>query len=203
MSKHSSATQLDGEGQRRTIFVIVHGGGSSSDRSLERPPDGLSKDCAEREALRAEHQPAGDLRRLHPDTKWSFAQIAYVRSYATWHYLVEPYIFTWPGRRGARGGAVDGERTDVARAQRDVPRLDRHPQPDPAVLLQRRRSAAPDGLPAVVNGQEPVAHYIRSEGTFDGIVVPTKRHIHARNQDRTPDLSGIRITLDLSDIRFS
>jgi hypothetical protein len=54
----------------------------------------------------------------------------------------------------------------------------------------------------VVTGQ-PVAHYIRSEGTFDGIVVPTKRHIHARNQDRTPDLSGVRITLDLSDIRFS
>ncbi len=55
----------------------------------------------------------------------------------------------------------------------------------------------------VVNGQQPVAHHIRGEGTFDGIVVPTKRHIHARNEDRTPDLSGVRITLDLSDIRFS
>lgn len=55
----------------------------------------------------------------------------------------------------------------------------------------------------VVNGQTKVAHYIRSEGTFDGIVVPTKRHIHARNEDRTPDPSGPSITLDLSHIRFS
>jgi hypothetical protein len=55
----------------------------------------------------------------------------------------------------------------------------------------------------VVNAQRPVANYIRDEGTFDGIVVPTKRHIHARNEDRTPDLSGTSITLDLSDIRFS
>lgn len=31
------------------------------------------------------------------ETKWSLAQVAYFRSYATWHYLIEPYIFTWPG----------------------------------------------------------------------------------------------------------
>jgi hypothetical protein len=31
------------------------------------------------------------------ETKWSLAQVAYFRSYATWHYLAEPYIFTWPG----------------------------------------------------------------------------------------------------------
>jgi hypothetical protein len=31
------------------------------------------------------------------ETKWSLAQVAYFLSYATWHYLIEPYIFTWPG----------------------------------------------------------------------------------------------------------
>jgi hypothetical protein len=67
---------------------------------------------------------------------------------------------------------------------------------DPGLL--RRMDYQP-----VVNGQEPVAHYIRGEGAFDGIVVPTKRHVHARNQDRTPDLSSVRISLDLSDIKFS
>jgi hypothetical protein len=34
-------------------------------------------------------------------------------------------------------------------------------------------------------------------------VVPTKRHIYPRKADRTPDLSRISITLDLSDIKFS
>jgi hypothetical protein len=68
---------------------------------------------------------------------------------------------------------------------------------DDAGLL-RRMDYAPE-----VNGRPPVAHYIRDEETFDGIVVPTKRHIHHRNEDGTPDLSWIPITLDLSDIDFS
>ena len=68
---------------------------------------------------------------------------------------------------------------------------------DDAALLRRM-----DYQP-VVNGDTPVAHYLRSEATFDGIVVPAKRHIHPRNEDRTPDLSNVSITLDLSDVKFS
>jgi hypothetical protein len=36
----------------------------------------------------------------------------------------------------------------------------------------------------------------------DGFVVPTKRHIHIRREDGTPDLSWIPIALDLSNISF-
>jgi hypothetical protein len=98
---------------------------------------------------------------------------------------------------------VDGERTDLARPQRDVPdSIDVHSQTqlyyfDDAGLLRRT-----DYQP-VVNGDTRVAHYIRNEASFDGIVAPTKRHIHPRNEDRTPDLSFLGITLDLSDIKFS
>jgi hypothetical protein len=137
------------------------------------------------------------------ETKWSLAQVAYFRSYATWHDLVEPYIFTWPGVEAHEVEAVDGERTDVARPRGDVPRLDRRPQRDPAVLLRRRRSAAPDGYQPVVNGNRRVAHYIHSEATFARIVVPTQRYIYRRNEDRTPDLSNVSITLDPSDVKFS
>jgi hypothetical protein len=63
--------------------------------------------------------------------------------------------------------------------------------------LQRRMDYQP-----VVNGNRPVAHYIRSEATFDGIVVPTRRYVSRRNEDRTPDLSNVSITLDLSDFKF-
>jgi hypothetical protein len=59
-----------------------------------------------------------------------------------------------------------------------------------------------DYQPAV-NGNRRVAHYIRSEATFDGIVVPTQRYIYPRNEDRTPDLSNVSITLDLSDVKFT
>jgi hypothetical protein len=96
---------------------------------------------------------------------------------------------------------VDGERTDVARPRGDVPRLDRRPQRDPAVLLDDAGLLL-DYQP-VVNGNRRVAHCIRGEATFAGIVVPIQRYIYRRNEDRTPDLSNVSITLDLSDVTFS
>ena len=136
------------------------------------------------------------------DTKWSLAQIAYFRSYATWHYLPEPFLFTWPGvvteeiepwtENGQtwRGLSVTFPET-----------IDTH---NPTQLyyfdddgLLRRMDYQP-----VVNGYSPTAHYIRQHENVDGFVVPTKRHIHSRREDRTPDLSWIPITLDLSNISF-
>jgi hypothetical protein len=52
-------------------------------------------------------------------------------------------------------------------------------------------------------GHPAGAHYIRGEATFARIVVPTQRYIYRRNEDRTPDLSNVSITLDLSDVKFS
>jgi hypothetical protein len=124
-------------------------------------------------------------------------------SYATWSYLVEPYVFTWPGVEAheVESWTENGETWRVLSVT-FPDSIDTHNKTrlyyfDDAGLLRRM-----DYQP-VVDGQMPVAHDIRSEGTVDGIVVPTKRHIYARNEDRTPDLSAIRITIDLSDIRFS
>lgn len=137
-----------------------------------------------------------------PDTPWSPAQMAYFRGYATWHYLVEPYIFTWPGVQvhEVEPWTEDGQTWRVLSVTYPDS-IDTHNKTqlyyfDDAGLL-RRMDYQPD-----VNGRPPVAHYIRAEGTFDGIVVPTTRHIHHRNDDGTPDLSWAPITLDLSDITF-
>ena len=53
-----------------------------------------------------------------------------------------------------------------------------------------------------VNDFSPTAHYVREETDVDGVTMPTKRHVHIRNQDRSADLSWTPITLDLTDIRF-
>jgi hypothetical protein len=137
------------------------------------------------------------------ETKWSLAQVAYFRSYASWHYLVEPYIFTWPGveSREVEPWTENGETWRVLSVT-FPDSIDVHSQTqlyyfDDAGLLRRM-----DYQP-VVNGDTQVAHYIRGEATFDGIVVPTKRHIHPRTEDRTPYLSFLPITLDISDVTFS
>jgi hypothetical protein len=67
---------------------------------------------------------------------------------------------------------------------------------DDAALLRRM-----DYQP-VVNGDTPVAHYLRSEATFDGIVV--RQSGTSTPATRTgPWTSFLPITLDLSDVKFS
>lgn len=137
------------------------------------------------------------------ETKWSLVQVAYFRSYATWHYLVEPYTFTWPGVEAHEVEPwADNGQTWRVLSVTFPDSIDVHSETqlyyfDDAGLLRRM-----DYQP-VVNGDTPVAHYIRHEATFEGIVVPTTRHIHPRKEDRTPDLSFLPITLDLSDVKFS
>ena len=79
---------------------------------------------------------------------WSVAQMAYFRSYATWHYLVEPFVFAFPGVITREIEASSRGRRDLARTQRHLRRRPRHPQPDAVLLLQRRRPPASHGLPA-------------------------------------------------------
>ena len=130
-------------------------------------------------------------------------QVAYFRSYATWHYLVEPYIFTWPGVEAheVEPWTENGQTWRVLGVtfpdSIDVHSAAQLYYFDDAGLLRRM-----DYQP-VVNGNRRVAHYIRSEATFARIVVPTQRYIYRRNEDRTPDLSNVSITLDFSDVKFS
>jgi hypothetical protein len=137
------------------------------------------------------------------DTPWTLAQTAYFRSYATWHYLVEPYVFAWPGVEAheVEPWTEDGRTWRVL----SVTFPDSIHVHNPTQLYyfdDAGRLRRMDYQPAVT-GDSPVAHYVRDEQTFDGIVVPTERHIFLRNEDRTPDLSWTPITLSLGDVRFS
>ncbi|GGX76630.1 hypothetical protein [Streptomyces fructofermentans] len=137
-----------------------------------------------------------------PETPWDLAQIAYFRSYATWHYLLEPYLFTWAGAEveEVEPRIENGETWRVLSVtfpdSVDAHNATQRYYYDSALLL-RRMDYQPE-----VNGRPPVAHYIRKYETFDGIVVPTVRHVLSRNEDMTPDLSWIPITLEVGDVSF-
>ncbi|RJU03262.1 hypothetical protein D6T65_04055 [Arthrobacter frigidicola] len=137
------------------------------------------------------------------ETQWTLAQMYYFRSYATWHYLVEPYIFTWPGveTQEVEPWNENGETWRVLSVTFPSS-IDTHNTTqlyyfDAAGHL-RRMDYQPE-----VNGNAPGAHYIRGEAEVDGLIIPTKRHIHIRNDDRTPDLSWVLIEIDLSDITIA
>jgi hypothetical protein len=145
-------------------------------------------------------QPRSTFAGYTPETPWSLAQIAYFRAYATWHYLVEPYLFTWSGVE-AHEVEPWSEGDETWRVLRVTFPASIHTHNatqlyyyDDAGLL-RRMDYAPD-----VNGSTPVAHYIREHQVVGGVPVPSSRHIQLRNDDGTPDTSWTPITVDLTDI---
>ena len=133
---------------------------------------------------------------------WSIAQMAYFRSYATWHYLVEPFVFAFPGvtTREIAARVEDGE-TWRGLSVTFAGDLETHNRTQFYYFNDAGRLRRMDYQPEV-NDFSPTAHYVREETEVDGVTVPTKRHVHIRNQDRSADLSWIPITLDLTDIRF-
>lgn len=137
-----------------------------------------------------------------PDTKWSLAQIAYFRSYATHFYLPEPFLFAWPGAVteeidpwSENGESWRGLSVTFSK------NMDTHNETqkyyfDDSGLLRRM-----DYQP-VVNGYSPTAHYVSGHKEIDGLVVATRREIRIRQDDGTPDLSWLPISLDLTNISY-
>ena len=123
--------------------------------------------------------------------------MAYFRSYATWHYLVEPFVFAFPGviTREIEARIEDGE-TWRGLSVTFADDLDTHNRTQFYYFNDAGHLRRMDYQPEV-NDFSPTAHYVREETEVDGVTVPTKRHVHIRNQDRSADLSWIPITLEL------
>ena len=134
---------------------------------------------------------------------WSVGQAAYFRSYATWHYLVEPFVFAFPGTTSSEIAphAEHGERWRGLSVT-FPPAVDTHNQTqlyyfDDSYHL-RRTDLQPE-----VNDFSPTTHYIHDQIEIDGITLPTRRRVHLRRPDRSPDTTRTPVTVDLDDIRFT
>ncbi|MGI5524504.1 hypothetical protein ACQEUX_26700 [Micromonospora sp. CA-259024] len=168
----------------------------------DRQADRVTVTAADGSLIEELTNPRASFAGYTPESQWTLVQAAYFRGYATWHYLVEPFLFTWPGVE-AHEVEPWKEGDEVWRGLRVTfpENVDTHNDTqlyyfDDSWLLRRI-----DYQP-VVNGFSPTAHYVSGAVEVDGLVVPTRRRIHIRQEDRTPDLSWTPITLDLADIRI-
>ena len=130
-------------------------------------------------------------------------QAAYFRSYATWHYLVEPFVFALPGTTSSEIAphAEHGERWRGLSVT-FPPAVDTHNQTqlyyfDDSYHL-RRTDLQPE-----VNDFSPTTHYIHDQVEIDGITLPTRRRVHLRRPDRSPDTTRTPVTVDLDEIHFT
>jgi hypothetical protein len=165
------------------------------DYSRER--DRVTITAADGTLLESLDHPRASFAGFGPETQWTPAQAAYFRSYATWHYLVEPYIFTWPGVETRELSPWD-ESGDTWRVLKvNFPAsIDTHSDSQLYYFDESSRLRRMDYQP-LVNGNSAVAHYITEHTRVDGWDIPTRRNIYLRNGDGTADRSWTPISLEL------
>jgi len=148
---------------------------------------------------RLEH-PRGTFGGYTFESQWSAPQAAYFSAYATWLYLIEDYIFNYPGVEIAETDpwTEDGRTWRGVRATFPAT-IDVHSPAQVYYFDDQGRLARIDYEPEV-NGRVPTAHYQPAHVTADGAVVTTRHEIYRRNPDRTPDRSLMPISLDMSAI---
>jgi len=138
------------------------------------------------------------------DTQWTPTQTGYFISYATWIYLLEPFLLTLPGvqTREIEPWSEAGEtwrRLEVTFPDTIAShsRLQTY-YFDAATGMQRRMDYSPD-----VNGRPPVAHYTSEHRVFDGLVVPTRRRVLLHREDNTAIQESAAILLDVTGVHLN
>lgn len=141
-----------------------------------------------------------DLPREHP---WSVAEAGYFIAYASWTYLLEPFLLTLPGvtTREIEPWHEDGE--TWRRLEAAFPsRVATHSPVqtyyfDAGTGLQRRVDYSPE-----VTGKPLTAHYTSEHRDFGGLPVPTRRRVLRRDTDGVADHHSTVILLDVADLRL-
>jgi len=134
------------------------------------------------------------------ESQWNPLQAAYFSAYATWLYLIESYIFNYPGVEITETDpwVEDGKSWRGVRASFPAT-IDTHSATQLYYFDTDGRLARLDYEP-VVNGGAPTAHYQPEHVTAGGAMVTTRHEVYLRKPDRAPDRSQMPISLDMSAV---
>jgi hypothetical protein len=137
------------------------------------------------------------------DTPWTRLQLAYFVGTAMWTYLTQPFCLSLPGFRvnelspWEEGGKV------LRRLRVDWPNyLASHSSTQTLYFDDAGRLARHDYEVEIVAGA-PAAHLFDAFVSVDGITMPTRHRIHARDAAGRIDTSNVIVAIDIDDIAFT
>jgi len=135
-------------------------------------------------------------------TPWDDVHVAYFSSYALWNYLTIPFLFTYPGFVTEELAPWE-ENGEQWRPLKVI-------VPDSIASHSREQVAyfGPDGLlrrheyTVDVMGGASGLNYAADYRNVDGIVVPTKRRVYARDAKKQKIHEPVLVAIDIRDISF-
>jgi hypothetical protein len=165
----------------------------------DRDADVVTMTAPDGRAERLEH-PRATFEGYTFESQFSPLQAAYFSAYATWLYLIESYIFNYPGVEITETSPwVEGGKSWRGVRATFPATIDVHSDTQVYYFDADGQLARVDYEPEV-NGGMPTAHYQPRRVTADGLKVSTKHEVYLRNPDGAPDRSQMPISLDLSAV---
>jgi hypothetical protein len=137
------------------------------------------------------------------ESPWSMLQLAYFGGYAMWTYLSEPYSLTFAGVQTEELGAWKENGQTWRRLGVHYPASIATHSADQVLYIDsdglvRRRDYTVD-----IIADSAAAHYSDDHRQFDGLILPVKRTVYARNEDGEPIREMVSVTIDIDDVRVS
>jgi hypothetical protein len=166
-------------------------------------PDRQTVETADGALMAARRDPAAAFVGTTRDSPWDEFQVAYFIGEGTWNYFVAPFLF-------ARDDFVT-EEIEPRREDGQSWRALLVTYPDTLAALTRQQTYYFDdtGLLRRLDysvdllGGGPAVHYPSEYREFDGIMVPTRRRVYARNPDGAPIPDPASVAIDVTDATFS
>jgi len=161
----------------------------------------IIKDADGAVIARREH-PRSAFRGLRRAFSWDDLDFTYFGGYATWNYLVTPFMFFTPGFEFATLGPVEADRGSWSRIQVTFPdSIPTHCKTQVFYFDDELHLRRVDYTALVVGSWAKAAHFCDEYREFGGIKAPTRRRV-------TPILFGDKplpgptlVALDIHDIR--
>lgn len=147
-------------------------------------------------------EPRGSFAGQAFDTPWTRTQLAYFVGTAMWTYLTQPFCLTLPGFRVKELSPWQEDDRTLRRLRAHWPAyLASHSTEQTLYFDDAGRLARHDYEVDIVAGA-PAAHLFDGFVSVDGITMPTRHRIHARDRAGRVDTSGVIVAVDVDDIAF-
>lgn len=136
------------------------------------------------------------------DTRWTRTQLAYFVGTAMWTYLTQPFCLTLPGFGvNELSPWQEDDRTLRRLRVRWPDYLASHSREQTLYFDDAGRLARHDYEVEIVAGA-PAAHLFDGFASVDGITMPTRHRIHARDAAGRVDTGSAIVAIDVDDVAF-
>ncbi len=147
-------------------------------------------------------EPRAAFATLRRQLRWDDLDFLYFGGYATWNYLVTPFLLLQPGFAFELLPSVAAEKGRLTRLRVTFPEtIPTHSRTQVFYFDARWRLARLDYTAEVVGGWAKAAHTCEAYRDFGGLRAPTRRRVWPRFFRDAPARAPLLVAIDIHDIR--